>query len=71
MIRYFVVLVRMIPVHCLSSGLSAYFFRFQSHFSKQDLHIIKPFIDKSTIKICSYDYGKIYGIEAYILISKN
>jgi len=43
----------------------------QLHFSKQDLHIIKPFIDKSTIKICSYDYGKIYGIEAYILISKN
>ena len=40
-------------------------------FSINDIEIIKPMINNKIIKICSYDYGKIYGIEAYILISEN
>ena len=40
-------------------------------FSIKDFEIIKPMINNKIVKICSYDYGKIYGIEAYILISEN
>jgi len=41
----------------------------QLHFSKKDLSIITPLILNYTIQICSYDHGKLYGTEAYLLIT--
>jgi|TARA_B100001996_G_scaffold331874_1_gene280728 hypothetical protein len=43
----------------------------QLHFSKKDLSIITPFIPNYTIHICSYYHGKLYGTEAYLLITMN
>tara|TARA_B100000902_G_scaffold371160_1_gene396925 strand:- start:6201 stop:7070 length:870 start_codon:yes stop_codon:yes gene_type:complete len=40
-------------------------------FDKKDLKLLKPLIEASNISICSYDYGEIYGIEAYLLITQN
>lgn len=40
-------------------------------FEKKDLELLKPLIESSNISICSYDYGEIYGIEAYLLITRN
>ena len=43
----------------------------QLQFSKSDIKSLKPIIQNHTINICAYDYGNIYGIEAYLLITKN
>tara|TARA_Y100000389_G_C17470276_1_gene529854 strand:- start:1936 stop:2775 length:840 start_codon:yes stop_codon:yes gene_type:complete len=43
----------------------------QLNFSETDLNIIRDIIDNSTISWCSYNYGKIYGIEAYLHITRN
>tara|TARA_B100001175_G_scaffold317863_1_gene337070 strand:- start:22499 stop:23371 length:873 start_codon:yes stop_codon:yes gene_type:complete len=40
-------------------------------FDKKDLKLLKSLIETSNISICSYDYGDIYGIEAYLLITQN